>query len=350
MSMSWFRGATISAVCSCIVGMSSSALSDGSLALKEDVAQKVANCSTAYKELLRAFPNSQWENDALVRQHMDLFESYDKACQQGLDGLRYESTRDYLRVRLGAIFESESSTIPLCTAFRVTDRRVVTAEHCFWRAGKKRNDSQLRISFLAAPEERLGFTVLTEHPKSEGKIADETDVAVLELDEHNGLPLIETKNRFDLDVPTDVCGDAYILIPGVFRPSLVGRNHLDLGDWIDAIRMDGTQTCVRRSGAFNAQCILKEAYTTGAVESFYGQKSFKNKLCIVSNCQTYPGMSGSPIIGFNKHYNTLFAEGVYVRSGAKASNRYNTCSDLWGMNIGVSYPDAVVTILSGEEQ
>ncbi|MGZ2257441.1 hypothetical protein [Roseobacter sp. A03A-229] len=320
---------------------------------KDELKLKIEACSDALSELEHAVGNLRWadiSNDVILR-NAAAYERYDSACQKGLENLRHESTRNYLYDRLGALFSvSKDSAIPFCTAFRLSDARVATAEHCLWDAGgKRRKVHELRFSLLGAPEDRFSFSVLTNPAQSRGKLADKSDLAILELgtSARAELPKLSSKNRFDLEIPKDLCGDAFVLIPGVFRPSLVVQNDLLPGEWAKAVRVDATDTCVRRSGNFEYQCIQKNSKATNP-EQFYPKTNFRNQRCIVVNCQTYPGMSGAPVIGFNTKENTLFSGGVFIRSGDKPEVGRATCGDIPGMNIGITYSKKVIELMMEE--
>ncbi|WP_299508400.1 hypothetical protein [uncultured Roseobacter sp.] len=320
---------------------------------KEELKLRIEACSGALTELKHTVGNLRWADvstDVIVR-NAAAYERYDSACQKGLENLRHESTRVYLRDRLGALFSVfRDSAIPFCTAFRLSDTRVATAEHCLWDAGgKRRKVHELRFSLLGAPEERFSFSVLTDPAQSRGKLADKSDLAILELEPgaRAELPKLSSDNRFDLEIPKDLCGDAFVLIPGVFRPALVVQEDLLPGDWAEAVRMDATDTCVRRSGHFKYQCRQENSKETGP-ELFYGKTNFRNRRCIVVNCQTYPGMSGAPVIGFSKAENTLFSGGVFIRSGDKPDVGRATCGDLPDMNIGITYSKKVIELMMEE--
>jgi hypothetical protein len=206
---------------------------------------------------------------------------------------------------------------------------VLTAAHCLWWSTEHLDPSTLEFRLLAAPQNRFVPTgQQTLETRDEDLISDSTDYVVLNVDT-SVVPFMLTKEQFRTSLPVN----ERLIIPGV---NLFDYNLLrdrQRGDWVGSVQVDRYRSCFR-----------------------YPPIAFKPPIppnCVATGCQTLPGMSGAPIIGFDAKARVPYVGGIHLRPGEltfeQSSHKSRECGDIPGLNVGIQLPDVVVGSLKEKQ-
>jgi hypothetical protein len=314
---------TISLFASCIGGIATSAVgkpqSYEELLLRDRAVE--VSCNRSFSALPIEAKRSS--GNAMIKSKLVPYKAallkYDQSCFKQWRALK-EQTQILVKQIFGILLIRYQGTDNIsCAAFRLNQRIVLTAAHCLWNAGSKIDVSAITFRLLASPARKFPVSKLTYEPNvnSEDNLTDGGDYMLLSIDTST-VPFDE-KISFANSIPFG----EQILIPGVSLFDFWFRQGANINAWERSVHVNRSRSCFRVPMSVNYK-----------------------KYCVITTCQTLEGMSGAPIIGYDKKSSRAFIGGVHIRSGefsAEDGSENRECGQHRGLNIGIALPPVTLT-------
>jgi hypothetical protein len=226
---------------------------------------------------------------------------------------------------------------PICSAFRISERSIVTARHCVWiKPNTEENVEHLKFSLLADP--RTWFAVKdapnpdVPHRGVSESDDDRTDYWLLESDTH-AVPLTVRPDTYTNKLPD----------PEVTTVSSPWGGNKRIWLRIPAFKQ---YACMLRSLEQNNQAVCESAdYWSDSFRIDMGcqldvSSSAKAPGCIVERCQTLGAMSGAAIYAHDFRENRWKVVGIHLRGGARPYSE--GCPDIKSENMGILLPKPIL--------
>ena len=263
-----------------------------------------------------------------VKAHRDEFKNYDKACFHKWQDL-LPRTRDFLDNIYGGLFIKTANGFQfLCSAFRVSERWLITARHCIYGPShSKVSLDKLYFRLIGVPT----IDVLISGDSRNAKLTVKDDVAN-DFDDYWYLSLKESPAPFRLtpsDYRENTERERQLLFSGINRAAYVLDDDEDAVRWTDAFRF---------TRVFGAQWLKQLPHPPPS--------TIADERCIYHAAPTYAGMSGSPVIASDAFSATgkLYVVGIHLRSGfTSAPYLFDAdCGSFPSLNVALSLPSDLI--------
>jgi hypothetical protein len=249
---------------------------------------------------------------------------FDSDCFFKWENLRCH-TQEFLGDNVGALFQVGSS-VPFCTAFRLTADVLMTAGHCKNGVAK---GTVLRLYGHPLDEIHIGATI--DFVPGGSVLPDLSDVAFFGLIN----PKAASKWSRQTFERTVIAGQAIFII----APSLISTEAFD-----DTSVVENWLRQVRFSRATTNQIWLPSEVNP-PVDAGPAREE-----CLFHQNSTFPGMSGAPIIAATRPGEpdgvpTFHVIGIHLRNGVAAPDRNKGCGEHPEFNVGIKIPTFVLDAL-----
>jgi hypothetical protein len=243
-------------------------------------------------------------------------------------------TRNVLRESAGVLFREYAygKFQPYCSAFRITEHKIVTAAHCV--------APLMTFRLLGDPKWPLKVTIPRDNEDLGIPNTDLNDFAILDVE--------SSKVKFTLkgDVFSRATVDKQFIAIISINMSLFEAKQLQPEHWADAVRF--TRLDSSRMWSFDE---AKDRQTKdGLAISDFSPDPMLRAECIIHRAPTLPGMSGAPILAVRLAKDpaaspSITIVGIHLRNGAPGS----ACGEWKTFNVGLRLPTRILKLVEPSE-
>jgi hypothetical protein len=241
----------------------------------------------------------------------------------------HSPTKDFLSDIFGVLLYKTDNTLSfVCSAFRVKSDLIATARHCVYPDAVRRK-SITNFVFRLINSPSTDIPIIGEIPNASdtafGVVANDFDDYWFLKLQPNSIPF----HKSQADFRSSLVNFNGLLVSGVNSVAFI-LSGSDPNNWLYSFRF----TRVAGSQWFPGSQLSPPASVVA------------NARCIYYKAPTFPGLSGSPILGADHVTGShdkprLFVVGIHLRSGAAVLGHQfdSNCGDYVDYNIGIALPE-----------
>ncbi|MFD1122447.1 trypsin-like serine peptidase [Methylophilus flavus] len=285
--------------------------------------------------------NQVWYNDDVLlkselKQYKSLIDTYNSNC---FDSTNIINDSGNVNAIVGILtLPNGLVSLAHCTAFRITSNKIVTARHC--------------VDDLSTALEgsRMKFHLPNSNPEDKVKVLREA-CSTNRLENSVGC------DSYNKDKETESASSDYVILE--IEPLKTKMPKLK---WAQLNSNEGRKIVLASWNAYpalskkSAEALGEPTNTSNLNDIFVSRKGYcqvarVNSKCILHGCQSTPGSSGAPIIGWEGESSEIKIIGIHLAEASNDAhlsecNAFNTQTSSGNHvgNIGIPLPESVVTL------